>query len=78
MSKGLKGSSISPPCMSPPITRKPTVSCGICRVRHLIVDSPILSQGIDTLTSQAKQRYIRTPNHAHPKPRRSEYESDCR
>ena len=47
MSKGLKRSSISPPCMSPPITRKPTVSCGICRVRHLIVDSPILSQGID-------------------------------
>ena len=48
MSKGLKRSSISPPCMSPPIIRKPTVSCGICRVRHLIVDSPILSQGIDT------------------------------
>ena len=27
-------------------------------------------QGIDTLTSQAKQRYIQTPNYAHPKPRR--------
>ena len=46
MSKGLKRSSISPPCMSRPITRKPMVSCGICGVRHSIVDWPTSLKGL--------------------------------
>ncbi len=46
MSKGLKRSSISPTLQVATDYQETKVSCGICRVRHLIVDSPILSQGI--------------------------------
>ena len=48
MSKGLKRSSISRTLQVATDYQETKVSWGICRVRHLIVDSPILSQGIGT------------------------------